>query len=69
MKLLYAMTRIGEKKRIKTLIQEGTLLLETFRKNRNNVEIIACLNNLDDRWALLINTPKQNFYCKILEKL
>ena len=69
MKLLYAMTRIGEKKRIKTLIQEGTLLLETFRKNRNNVEIIACLNNLDDRWALLINTPKQNFYSKIVEKL
>ena len=69
MKLLFAMTRIGEKKRIKTLIQEGTLLLETFRKNRNNVKIITCLNNLDDRWALLINTPKQNFYSEIVEKL
>ena len=56
-------------KRIKSLIQEGALLLETFRKNRNNVEIITCLNNLNDRLALLINTAKQNFYSKIVEKL
>ena len=45
-------------KRIKSLIQEGALLLETFRKNRNNVEIITCLNNFNDRSALLINTAK-----------
>ena len=69
MKLLYAMTRIREKKRIKSLIQEGALLIETFRKNRNNVEIITCLNNFNDRLALLINTAKQNFYSKIVEKL
>ena len=56
-------------KRIKSLIQEGALLLETFRKNRNNVEIITCLNNFNDRLALLINTAKQNFYSKIVEKL
>ena len=55
--------------RIKSLIQEGALLLETFRKNRNNVEIITCLNNLNDRLALLINTAKQHFYSKIVEKL
>ena len=55
-------------KRIKTLIQEVALSLETFRKNRNNVEIITCLNNLNDRLALLINTAKQNFYFKIVEK-
>ena len=55
-------------KRIKSLIQEGALLLETFRKNRNNVEIITCLNNFNDRLALLINTVKQNFYSKIVEK-
>ena len=30
-------------KRIKSLIQEGALLLETFRKNRNSVEIITSL--------------------------
>ena len=28
---------------IKSLIQEGALLLETFRKNRNSVEIITSL--------------------------
>ena len=48
-------------KRIKSLIQEGALLLETFRKNRNNAEIITCLNNFNDSLALLINTAKQNF--------
>ena len=56
-------------KRIKSLIQEGTLLIETFRKNRNNVEIIACFNKFNNRLALLINTAKQNFYSKIVEKL
>ena len=45
-------------KRIKSLIQEDSLLLETFRKNRNNVEIITLLNNFNDRLALLINTAK-----------
>ena len=50
-------------------MQEGTLFPETFRKNRNNVEIITCLNNLNDRLALLINTTKQNYYSKIVEKL
>ena len=55
--------------RIKSLIQEGALLLGTFRKNRNNVEIITCLNNFNNRLALLINTAKQNFYSKIAEKL
>ena len=54
---------------IKSLIQEGALLLETFQKNRNNVEIITCRDNLNDRLALLINTTKQNFYSKIVEKL
>ena len=49
-------------KRINSLIQEGALLLETFRKNRNNIEIITCL-------TLLINSAKQNFYSKIVEKL
>ena len=56
-------------KRTKSLIQEGALLLGTFRKNRNNVEIITCLNNFNNRLALLINTAKQNFYSKIVEKL
>ena len=56
-------------KKIKSLIPEGTLLLETFWKNRENVEIITCLNNLNDRLALLINTAKQNYYSKIVEKL
>ena len=56
-------------KRIKSLIQEGTLLLEAFRNNRNNVEIITCLNNLNDRLVLLNNTAKQNYYSKIVEKL
>ena len=55
-------------KRIKSLIQEGTLL-ETFRKNRNNVEIITCFNNPKDRLALLISSVKQNYYSKIVEKL
>ena len=49
-------------KNIKSLIQEVSLLLETFRQNRNNVEMITCLNNIDDRLALLINTAKQNYY-------
>ena len=48
-------------KRIKYLIQEGTSLLETFRKNRNNVVLITCLNNHNDMMALLINTAKQNY--------
>ena len=43
-------------KRVKSLIQEGTLLFEIFRKNRNNVTKITCLSNLNDRLALLINT-------------
>ena len=55
--------------RKKSLIQEGTLLLETFQNNRNNVEIITCLNNLNDRLTLLINTAMQNYYSKIVEKL
>ena len=55
--------------RIKSLMQEGTLFPETFRKNRNNVEIITCLNNLNDRLALLVNTAKQNYYSQIVEKL
>ena len=49
-------------KRIKFLIQEGTLLVETFRNNRNNVEKITCPNNLNDRLTSLINTEKEN--CK-----
>ena len=56
-------------KRIKSLIQEGTLLLKTFRNNRNNVEIITCLNNLNDRLALLVDTAEQNYYSKIVEKV
>ena len=55
-------------KRIKSLIQEGTLSLETLRNNKNNVEIITCLNNLNDRLAFLINTAKQIYYSKIVEK-
>ena len=55
--------------RIKSLMQEGTLFPETFRKNRNNVEIITCLNNLNDCFTLLINTAKQNYYSKIIGKL
>ena len=47
-------------------MQEGTLFPETFRKNRNNVEIITCLNNLNDCFTLLINTAKQNYYSKII---
>ena len=50
-------------------IQEGTLLLGTFRKKRNNLEMIACLNNLNDRCTLLINTAKQNYYSEIVGKL
>ena len=50
-------------------MQEGTLFPETFRKNRNNVEIITCLNNLNDCFTLLINTAKQNYYSKIIGKL
>ena len=49
-------------KNIKSLILEVSLLLETFRQNRNNVEMITCLNKIDDRLALLINTAKQNYY-------
>ena len=30
-------------KRTKSLIQEGTLLLEAFQKNRNNVEMLLVL--------------------------
>ena len=56
-------------KRTESLIQEGTLFLETVRNNRNNVEIIARLNNLNNQLALLINTAKQNYYSKIVEKL
>ena len=56
-------------KRIKSLIEEGTLLLETFRNNRNNVEIITCVNNLNDRLALLMNTAMQNYYSNMAEKL
>ena len=52
------------KKTIKSLIQEGTLLPETFEKKRNNVEMITCLNNLNDRFALLINAAKQNYCSK-----
>ena len=56
-------------KRIKNVTQEGISLLEIFRTNRNNVEMITCLNNLNDRLAFLINTAKPNYYYKIVEKL
>ena len=56
-------------KRIKSLIQEGTLLFETFPKNKNNIEIITCLNNRQDHLALLASTPKQNYYSEIVERL
>ena len=39
--------------RIKNLIQEGSSLLETFRINNNNVEMITLLNNPNDRLAKL----------------
>ena len=52
-------------KKMKSLIQKGTFLFETLKKNRNNIEMITCLNNLNDRLALLINTTKQNFYFKL----
>ena len=55
-------------KRIPSSFQEGTLLFETFRKNRNNIEIITFLNNLNDRLALVIKTAKENYYSKIIEK-
>ena len=57
------------KKIMRSLNQEGTLLLETCRKNRNNIAMITCLNNLNDYLALLITTAKQNCYSKSLEKL
>ena len=69
MKLLYAMIKKKFNKRIKSLIQDGILLFETSKKNRNNVEIITCLNNLNGSLALLINATKQNYYSKIVEKL
>ena len=31
--------------------------------------MITCLNNLSDHLALLINTAKQNYYSKVVEKL
>ena len=55
-------------KRTKSLIQEGTLLLETFQKIRNIIEMITCLNNLNDRLTLSINNAKQSYYSKIVEK-
>ena len=56
-------------KKITSLIQEGTLLFETLRKNRSNIEMFTCLNNLNDGLTLLINTAKQKYYPKIVEKL
>ena len=47
MKLLYTMT----KELSKSLIQEGTLLLETFRKNRNKDEMNTSLNILLTVWV------------------
>ena len=46
-------------KRIKSLIQEGTLLVETLKKTGNSVEIITCFNDLNNRLVLLISTAKQ----------
>ena len=52
-------------KRIKTLIQEGTLLLVTFRKKRNIIKMITYLYNLNDCLTWLINNVKQNYYSKL----
>ena len=67
MKALFTMTWFN--KRLKSLILEGTLLLETSRKNKSNVEMISCFDKHNDRLVLLIKTPKQNYYSKIVEKL
>ena len=67
MKALFTMTWFN--KRLKSLILEGTLLLETFRKSKSNVEMISCFDKHNDRLVLLIKTPKQNYYSKIVEKL
>ena len=56
-------------KRIKSLIQEVTVLLEAFQTNRNNLKMITCLNIPNYPLALLINTSKQSYYSKIVEKL
>ena len=42
-------------KRIKSLMQKGTLLLKVFRKNGNNAEVI---DNTNDRLTLPITSSK-----------
>ena len=49
-------------------MQKGSLLT-TFRKNRNNGEVINCLNKINVRLALLISNPKQNNYTRMAKKL
>ena len=56
-------------KKIKSLIQKITLLLEIFRENRNNIEMITCLNNLNGSLVLSTDTARQDYYSKIVEKL
>lgn len=44
-------------KRMMSLMQKCTLLLKMPRKN--NVKVIACFNNINDRLALLISIAKK----------
>ena len=50
-------------------IKKCTLLLKTFWKNRNNAIVIDCLNNINDRLALLISTANQKYYIRMAKKL
>ena len=47
-------------KRIKSLIQEGTLLLKTLQKNRNNVELLSSITFSKDNIAKIIQSLDPN---------
>ena len=56
-------------KKIKFLIYEKNTLFNKFRCGRNNSFIKRQLNILQDRIITLIEASKQQYYCKMTNKL
>ena len=63
-----ANTHHASKKRMKSVILKETLLLKTFRKNRSNMEVTDCLNNLNVHFAFLIRIAKLSYYTRMSKK-
>ena len=55
--------------KIKSLLQEKSKIYKTFRKDRNNTQLLRKLEHLQNRLNKSIDSSKHNYYLRIANKL